>query len=252
MWLDIVCSPTEIAVALAERPGAVCAVIDVVRATTSLAIMGERGVRQCLIAADIPSARLLRQQSPGMLLAGESGGRAPEGFDLGNSPGEMSTADLGGRDVAFATTNGTRAILASRASGAGAIITASLRNATAVARFALQSAADRGFLLVCAGRGQRLALDDLYAAGVIATHAQRLADEADLDLTLSESAELGLSVAETRELPLMLLRRSSAGRAVIDIGLENDLPWCAAVDATMVIPRVDHFRVDGTPVVTFV
>src|SRR5262249_18836243 len=105
-------------------------VVDVVRATTTLCLFFERGARRGLAAPSVAAARAARAQLGGnYLLAGEAGGARPSDFDLGNSPGELAEWDLSGRELVYATTNGTRALHACR--GGRAIFTGSLRNARA-------------------------------------------------------------------------------------------------------------------------
>ncbi len=249
MWIDVVCSPTELPTALREHPGAACAVIDVVRATTTLVVLGERQAARVLVMEDVPSARRLAVQHPGMLLAGEEGGLAPAGFDFGNSPADLARAAIAGRQFAFVTTNGTRALLSAQANGAGTVYAAALRNASAIAALALQQEAV--FILACAGRHDRTALDDLFTAGVIVDIAQRHADEVDRELRLSEGALIAHHIARTSGAPLDVLIRSDAGRAVQQIGLAEDLVACAAVDASAIIPRVTGRGANGTLVITY-
>jgi 2-phosphosulfolactate phosphatase len=251
MWIDVVSTPTELADALIEHRGSACAVIDVVRATTTLVVLGERQVARVLVAADVAAARALAQALPGTLLAGEIGGITPPGFDFGNTPAELLRADLAGRWVAFATTNGTRALRAAWIGQAHAIYAAALRNAGAVADLAFQQPAERDLLLVCAGRSSRLALDDLYAAGVIVGLIQQRATQMDAPIAFTESAVIARDLARTAGLPLDVLRRSEAGRAVIEIGLAADLACCAALNASAIVPRVAGVGPDDELIITY-
>ena len=61
-------------------------VIDVIRATTSLLVMAERGCDEVLVASSLQTVCQYRVTDPGVLLAGEQDGLAPEGFDFGSSP----------------------------------------------------------------------------------------------------------------------------------------------------------------------
>ena len=54
------------------------------------------------------------------MLAGERGGQAIPGFDLGNSPDEFTTERVGGRTVVLTTTNGTAAMMRAAAGAAAA------------------------------------------------------------------------------------------------------------------------------------
>ncbi|MFU8807098.1 MAG: 2-phosphosulfolactate phosphatase, partial [Bradymonadaceae bacterium] len=86
-------------------------VIDVIRAFTTSWIALERGARDVLLVGEIAEAFDLLAHYPDHLLVGERDAIKIEGFDLGNSPWEMSRAEVSGRGLIFTTTNGVRATL---------------------------------------------------------------------------------------------------------------------------------------------
>jgi len=90
----------------------VCVVVDVLRASSSIVTLLERGATHVVAAKDTNEARQLHQRLPDHLLCGEEHGLPPEGFDYGNSPSEFSRLDLSGRPVILATSNGTRILAA--------------------------------------------------------------------------------------------------------------------------------------------
>src|SRR3970282_1620222 len=101
MRLPVACHPSLLPTGAlipvpVERPQ-VCVVIDVLRASTSLVTLVERGAGSIYIAPSVERARAAARGLPGAVTAGEAGGLAPEGFDFGNSPVEFSTADVRGR-----------------------------------------------------------------------------------------------------------------------------------------------------------
>ena len=82
-------------------------IIDVFRAFTTAAVAFERGARQIILVAEIEEARQLRQQGAGDLCMGEVDGTKPAGFDFGNSPYELSQADVTGKTLIQSTRAGT-------------------------------------------------------------------------------------------------------------------------------------------------
>src|SRR5260221_3207450 len=113
LTLDVALVPMFVAPDPAQRARTTYVVVDVIRATTTLAVMLGQGCRCVLVAPGIAEARAVAQPDPGRyLLGGESGGVAPPGFDFGNSPREFAAAELAGREIVFATTNGTRPLRA--------------------------------------------------------------------------------------------------------------------------------------------
>ncbi len=221
--------------------GRIAVVIDVIRATTSLLAMLERGCAEVLIAPTLEAARRYREAHVDVLLAGEQGGRAPEGFDFGNSPMEFAGAALAGRRVVFATTNGTRAMRL--AQDATVVFLGCLRNRSAAARAALAAAAEAGvgISVVCAGRQGRFSLDDAYTAGAI---VETLTDHNGGKIDLTDAGVAARQLYRSAGDPVVLFRQTRAGRRVIEIGLGNDLEYCAKIDQSTLVPRLgDRVRV---------
>jgi 2-phosphosulfolactate phosphatase len=277
LLIDVLLTPAESGGALVVSPGSVAIVIDVVRATTTLAVMFDRGCARVLVAGDIPEARaFVASASSSLLLAGESGGLRPPGFDFGNSPVELAGAELAGREVVFCTTNGTRALRA--CAGARAIMAGSLRNAEAVCRAALRGVGPAATLseavslaalsdvpstettseariepeeraadivIVCSGRVRRPAADDAMCAGVLVEHLERLAPEYGYALRLRDGALLAKMLAVGAPSLPDLLRQSAAGQAISRVGLERDLAFCAEVNASQSVPVVCGVTAEG-------
>lgn len=87
-------------------------VIDVFRAFTTAAIAFDRGATQITLVAEAQDALELYRSGIGDLLMGEVDGKRPEGFDLGNSPHEMSSADVAGKSLVQSTRAGTVGVAA--------------------------------------------------------------------------------------------------------------------------------------------
>jgi phosphosulfolactate phosphohydrolase-like enzyme len=106
-------------------------------------------------------------------------------------------------------------------------------------------------VIVCSGRGGLPAYDDTLCAGTIAEHVRTCLRDASPPEWLGEGARIALAVAaEARQHGIRAaLGASDAGRAVGEVGLEEDLDWCAEVDATDVVPRVAGNARDGLLVV---
>ncbi len=218
---------------LEPDPRGVCAVVDVIRATTTLVAMAEAGDPEVWIAGDVAAARQAASQlGPHTLLCGERGGLPPEGFDHGNSPREFQDSDLTGRRAVLSTTNGAYAI--ERWGQSRRTYIAALRNAGAVAHRLLEDPGAPTITIACAGRSGALALDDLYTAGVI---VQRLL-AASPDLNLDESALTALHVANAYPSADAALAASRSAQALKPVGLWDDVTYCAQVDASQAVPEV--------------
>jgi 2-phosphosulfolactate phosphatase len=209
----------------AERvPTAV--VVDVLRATSTIAQALDAGYGRVFCCAEIEEARALRERLGDAVLAGERRAAAIPGFDLGNSPREFlePTAEA----LVLSTTNGTRAIVAA-ARTAETVLVGSLLNLDEVARVAREAGAD--VEIVCAGVEGRFSLDDAYCAGRI---AELLAGER------SDAAEAALRVARSFPSAEDALR---ASKNPLHEHLGEDVAWCARESVLAVVPRL--LRFDG-------
>jgi 2-phosphosulfolactate phosphatase len=225
----------------------VCVVVDVMRASTTLITFLERGASRIYVASSVEAARAHAAALNGAVLAGEQDGVAPPGFDYGNSPVEVSRAEIEGRAVIFVTTNGTVAIRAVQA--LGPVLVGALRNAAAVADEATAVSRDEAsdLTIVCAGREGAYGIDDAYCAGAL---TDRVLRREAFDLT--DGAEAALRLYRSEPDAHALFTRAAAGRNIIRLGLGPDVAYCAQSDASTVVPRLgrelrmlDNGRADG-------
>ncbi|MGD9893031.1 MAG: 2-phosphosulfolactate phosphatase, partial [Dehalococcoidia bacterium] len=183
MQLDVAFLPAD----LASPETSVCIVIDALRASSSIATVFGRGVESVAVAGTIEDARRLHGDLPGSLLCGESGGLPPDGFDFGNSPVEFAAADLRGRTLVLATSNGTRALAA--LDTAPVVFVGSLLNRAACTAAALAAIDAIGSVstmtVVCSGTefGTTFSLEDTVVAGAFVTWIMTSAAEETHELT---------------------------------------------------------------------
>lgn len=231
MRIDVALVPAE-----AHRwTGTVCIVVDELRASSTIVTLLDRGCRAVLPAASLAEARRLGR-AHGALLAGERNVVRVPGFDLGNSPTEIAAADVGGRAVAMSTRNGTAAIRA--LPGDADVLVGCLLNATACARAAVARArAVRAAIgIVCAGRLGGFALDDAVAAGCIVERVLEATLAEDGPPTMSDGARGALQLWRTSPDVEAALRNTTSGGLVARLGPDEDLVFCARVDASEVVP----------------
>ena len=150
----------------ADVQGRVVLVIDVLRASTTVAVALANGARAVIPfeSSDEVIDRAKQFERDDVLLAGERRMRAIPGFDLGNSPREYTAEKVEGKTVLLTTTNGTVALAGIQ--GARDVVVASYVNYSAVSamlRAAARGAAD--ITIVCAGRDRQFALEDAACAG---------------------------------------------------------------------------------------
>ena len=87
-------------------------VIDVLRATTTIAWSLQNGAEAIQAFADLAELNATAAAWPAerRLRAGERGGQRVEGYDLGNSPLAVTPEVVGGKRIFMSTTNGTRSL----------------------------------------------------------------------------------------------------------------------------------------------
>jgi 2-phosphosulfolactate phosphatase len=232
LQLTIYFSPADV-VAVQLAANDIYIVIDVIRATTSLTTILERGASSVLIADTLEQAQEAAQQLPGLLLCGERNALPLPGFDYGNSPAQFSQLDLNGRELILTTTNGTRAFFACPEQSTR--LAGCFYNAQAVTTYALQHARTQqsNIAIVCAAEKGQFALDDATCAGYLALELQRLFPA--LQIHESVLAATTLYYAYT---PPKLLDYCHSARSVAAAGLQEDLEFCMRISQSRCVPRV--------------
>lgn len=219
MRLHVAFTPEESAAA------PVGVVVDVIRATSTIAQALVSGYERVLCCADIDEARALRVAEPDSVVGGERNAVRIEGFDVGASPREFLVPRAS--TLILSTTNGTRAILAA-ASQCEYVIVASLLNLGAVAATLRERGED--VAVVCAGFKGTFALDDAYCAGRIV--------QALPEATRSDAALAAEVVAGAYPDALTAINARTYGPP----GLEEDIVFCAREDVLDVVPFVCGMR----------
>jgi 2-phosphosulfolactate phosphatase len=221
---------------------AVAIVIDVLRATTTIAHALTQGYERVLACAGLERARDLHGRlGNGTVLAGERACVRPEGFDLGNSPREYAEGPPLGQTLVLTTTNGTRAVVAA-ADRADLVLVGSLANLTACAAAAARSArkAKGDVLVQCAGVGGAFAIDDAYTAGrYVAELRVWLAEWEPTDAAQAAEAIAGAfpSAADG-------LGASRSARNLRAADLADDIRYCARESVLEVVPTVGDIEGD--------
>jgi 2-phosphosulfolactate phosphatase len=196
-------------------------VVDVIRATSSIAQALASGYERVLCCTEIAEAQALRVElGDEAVVGGERNAVVVEGFDVGASPREFAQEPKA-RMLILTTTNGTRAILTA-AARCEIVLLGSLLNLSALVRAVRETGGDVAIL--CSGFKGAFALDDAYCAGRIV--------EA-LDGERSDAAIGAEVIARAWPDPLAGLNARTYGPP----GLEADIEFCAQVDLLETVPR---------------
>lgn len=212
-------------------------VIDVLRACSTITTALANGARAVMPVADMAEAgKIAGNLDPDVFrLGGERDGKKIDGYDLGNSPLEYTREVVEGRDVILNTTNGTRAL--SQAKTAKHLVAACFLNAERVANF-VRDVADQ-VTIVCAGRQNRLALEDTLCAGLL---LDRLWDRDEPDV-VTDSAHTAYTLYETdRDTLSTALHGANHAERLVQQGHEDDLDYCFQIDTLSVLPYYSENR----------
>jgi 2-phosphosulfolactate phosphatase len=220
--------------AVADVAGRVVAVIDVLRASTTVAVALANGAR-AVIPFQSAEEVVLRSKSferSEVRLAAEHKMLTVQGCDLGNSPAEFTREAIEGKTILLATTNGTAALL--DVQSARDVVVASYVNYSAVAARLVTALRDGSDIaLVCAGRERQFSLEDAACAG---RYVRAIA--AELPSTPCNDAAQACAVLEGRygDDLSALFTDAAHGRALIEAGFARDLDVCGSIDAYPVVP----------------
>ncbi len=198
----------------------VAVVVDVLRATTTVAAALAAGHRRVLCCEEVEAAE--RLHAPNRLLAGERDNVEIPGFDRGNSP--IGFDGAGGGDVVLSTTNGSRAIVAA-AARSREVILASLANLDAV----LEALPADEVTIVCSGTAGGMAVEDVYVAGRIVGR---------LEGQRTDAAIMAEDVTAAYDDPRAALTVGANAVKLLETDQEDDIDYCARESFLDVVPRV--------------
>ena len=149
----------------AKKASGLTVIIDVFRAFSLECYLFAAGAERIYPIGSMEEAFSFHAKHPDYVLIGERGGARVEGCDFGNSPSQTAGFDFHGKRVIHSTSAGTQGIV--NASSASEIITASLVNAKAVARYILEKDPETVSIVAMGNSGVRTAPEDVLCAEYI-------------------------------------------------------------------------------------
>lgn len=224
--------PSPALLHLYDVANSIVVIIDVLRATSTIATALSNGAREIIPVASV--AECIRIGSElNAVTAGERDGFIAEGLQHGNSPFEYPREFIAGKTLVLTTTNGTR--LLHLASGAGEIITGSFPNLSCVREYLIEQ--HKPVLLACAAWKDRINLEDMLFAGAVIDgvreHFSVTGDAALIAEGLYLEAKTDLFKA---------LTRATHFKRLSGHGLEKDIRYCLTADLAPVLPLLQEGR----------
>ncbi|MHA1700223.1 MAG: 2-phosphosulfolactate phosphatase [Promethearchaeota archaeon] len=213
----------------------ICVIIDVLRASTTMAVMFNKGVSRIIISNSVNEMLDVKRKHVGFLACGERNGIPPDGFDHGNSPVEFlsQNVNLEGKVVVMTTTNFTR--IASRVIelGCKAIYSCALVNRAAVTLKVYESAEknNKNIVLVPAGSKNK-AYEDLVGAMMILKKIKEI--DAKIDIIPFKNCfkveDLDRIDDDADKLYSIVLQHSKHANYLSSIGFNVDVRYCLQPD----------------------
>ena len=120
----------------AKKAQGLAIIIDVFRAFTTTCYAIANGARIILATGSIEQALDLKRANTDRILIGERDGFKCDGFDFGNSPGEIINENFVGKEIILTSSAGTQGLI--NAKNADEIITGSFVNVGAITHYISQ------------------------------------------------------------------------------------------------------------------
>lgn len=215
---------------LYQVEGKTVVVIDILRATSTMCVAFQTGVSKILPVATPDECSMFRDFD--FLCAAERNAVKVDGFDLGNSPFEYHNPLLAGRNIAFTTTNGTKAIKMAKELKAAQVLIGSFLNITALCQQITQL--NLPVVLLCAGWKDKYNLEDTLFAGALVNQLQdTFSINCDAALTARQ-----LYISMKDDLETWVRQSSHAKRFQLLHMQTDDVQYCLQQDITQHVPRL--------------
>ena len=253
MTFDVAFIPSE--AAAAHSP--VYIVIDVLRATSTIVTLFDRGCPEVRLTDDVLGILGDSRPDPSELLicAEDLAGNRLGNADF--SPSLLQVAQASGIDrvpTLMQTTNGTVAIHTLTRRGAQEIYLGCMLNAKAVAEQAVGRARQlqTDLVIVCAGRGNGTlyTIDDVYCAATLLGCATQAASGLGEPVLLNDSAKLAMMTRSVFSDAVEAFAASASGNTMRKIHCEQDIELCARLNLSHAVPRVCGSNPQGQILVT--
>jgi 2-phosphosulfolactate phosphatase len=226
--LEVVLTPALLP--LYEVKGKTIVVIDILRATTSMCIAFQTGVKKILPVSTPEECKIFKDFD--FLCAAERNAVKVEGFDLGNSPFEFQNPLLKDCNIAFTTTNGTKAIKLSKEMQAAEIIIGSFLNLDAICNWLINQ--PHSVILLCAGWKDKVNLEDtLFAGAVVKNIKQHFKTDCDSAIMAEQ-----LFIASENKLEETVRQSSHAKRFISLHNNEDDVKFCLQMNTLTLVPKM--------------
>ncbi|MDE3142880.1 MAG: 2-phosphosulfolactate phosphatase [Bacteroidota bacterium] len=214
---------------LYDISNSVVVIIDVFRATSTIATALFNGAKKIIPVDDVAKCIELGNATPNSITAGERDGKIIEGLSNGNSPAEYPRSFIEGKTLVLTTTNGTKLLHIALKNGADEVITGTFPNLSAVCDHLILK--NKNVILACSAWKDKFNLEDtLFAGAVINRIKENFTIHCDSSLMAEEMYLLHKHEMKN------FIRRTTHWHRLAAFGLEKDLEYCVSEDVANVLP----------------
>ena len=209
----------------------IAVVVDVLRATTTIAIALSKGVQRVIPVTDMN--KLSEFKKNGAIIVSERDGIQSEFADYGNSPIQLLNADIKDAVIAISTTNGTRAL--SMVNDAKKILLGAFVNISALCSELKEL--NQNTVIVCSGWKYRFSLEDTLFAGAMCENLT-----ADSQFTFADDSVIAaMELWKNAKNDLLnYASRSEHYQRLFNLGMGESVPYCFELDACSLVPVLEN------------
>ncbi|MCX6185847.1 MAG: 2-phosphosulfolactate phosphatase [Bacteroidetes bacterium] len=213
---------------LYEAKGKIVVVIDILRATSTMCVAFQTGVKRILPVSSVEECKIFKDFD--FIISAERNAVKVEGFDMGNSPFEYQNPLLAGKSIAFTTTNGTKAIKLSQKMEASQIVIGSFLNIDVLCDWLINQ--NQSVILLCSGWKDKYNIEDtLFAGAVLNQIKQYYIIECDAAL----SSEI-LYETSKNDIENIVRKSSHSKRFTLLNSQTDDVKFCLQKNLTPILP----------------
>ena len=210
-------------------PEAIVVVVDIFRATTTMAAAFSNGVRSIRPVATVEEAQVYKEK--GWLVGAERNVRRCDFADFGNSPFDYTPEKVAGKEIVFTTTNGTKAITI--AQSAYRVVTGAFINLQAVADYCVGH--KRNVVVLCSGWQDKVNIEDTLFGGALVD----LLVNTGLYEKGSDSAVIAQDMWTTNKEDLLRYLAPTDHVARLKANhLDDSIPYCLTLSITNRVPEL--------------
>jgi 2-phosphosulfolactate phosphatase len=214
---------------LYEDKKSIVVIVDVLRATSTMCIAFENGVKRIIPVSKIEEALEYKNCGKDYILAAERNGKPVKGFDFGNSPQSYVNNDIKGKTLVMTTTNGTMAIDIAKKDHE--VVVGSFLNLQAIAEWLISR--DQDVIIFCAGWKDKFNLEDTIFAGALS----ELLVKSKLYDNSCDAAQAARFLWESAQGNLFaFLENSSHRKRLSNLNIDSDIHFCLQMNQSNKVP----------------